>query len=285
MYKILFAITILSTSLNVFSQNKSSEGLSEYLVSIQLNDNSKISGVLSTREGQSDPTVLVVLLPGHPSVVRPIMVENGKVTKMNLSGNFLLRARRQLINNDIATLIVDCRDSSAIGDECPESYMASKDRFDDLSLIVKEARKKFLNIKKVWLLSTSFGTVTSSHIPKEKFNEYAGIIHTSTINNSQKYSTQYGVKYDEIKVPQLFVHHINDACTVSRYDGIAQISEKFKMPLYTITGDKKRVDEKISADPCNAFSPHGFKGVEVQVMQLIRKAILEGIGSSASFEF
>ena len=278
-------VLLLLISPNCFSQGKASDGLSEKLVSVSLSENSKLNGVLSLKEGTSSPAVLVVLLPGHPAVIKPIVVEGNKVVKMSMSGNFLLRARRQLINSEIATLAVDCRESFAIGDECPESYMASKSRFDDFSIINNEVRKDQPSIKKVWQLGTSFGTVTSSHIPKERFAEYSGVIHTSTINNASKYSTQYGVKYDEIAIPQLFIHHANDACAVSKYEGILDIAQKAKIPLYTILGDKKRADEKISAESCNAFSPHGFKGIEVQVMQLIRKAITEGIQQSTSFEY
>jgi alpha/beta superfamily hydrolase len=152
-------------------------------------------------------------------------------------------------------------------------------------MIIQEAKKELPSLKKVWLLSTSFGTVTSSHIPKERFSEFSGIVHTSTINNTSKYSTQYDVKYADITIPQLFVHHAHDLCSNSRYEGLLDIAQKAKIPLYTIASEKKRADEKISVDPCNAFSPHGFKGVEAQVMQLIRKAILEGIQPSGIFEF
>lgn len=284
MHKLLGFFLFL-ISLSAFGQGKASDGLSEKLISVSLSDKSSLQGVLSVKEGASNPSVLVVLLPGHPAVVRPITLQGGKVEKMAISGNFLLRARRQLINPDIATLVVDCKESPAIGDECPEAYMASKERFDDLDVIIKAVKQELKSVKKVWLLSTSFGTVTSSHIPKERYSEYSGIIHTSTINQTHKYSTQYDVKYEQITTPQLFIHHAGDACSVSRYEGLLGIAQKAGIPLYTIAGDKKRSDEKISVDPCNAFSPHGFKGIEVQVMQLIRKAILEGMQASNTFEF
>lgn len=268
-----------------FAQTKASEGLKETLVSVKPTPESSLNAVISIRENStSPPTKLVVLLPGHPAILNAV-VENEKVVKSSLSGNFLVRARRQLIDNNIVTVLVDCRLDKNVGAECPEEYMGSRARHDDIKLVTDEARKIFPTLDEIWLVGTSFGTVTTSKIPPEYQSRYAGVIHTSTINFSKFIRSMSGVKYDDIKIPQLFIHHKDDICGSSKYSGIEGIASDFKIPLYTVSGDKKREDEKISSNPCDAFTPHGYKGIEAGVMKLIQSAVIGGIGSSNNFEF
>ena len=101
------------------------EGLTEELVSVALDTNRQQAGVYSVRAGTSNHTRLAVLLPGYPSVVRPI-VENGAIVRSKLNGNFLIRSRRFLADESIATLIVDCHSES--GDYCSAAYQSSQDR-------------------------------------------------------------------------------------------------------------------------------------------------------------
>jgi alpha/beta superfamily hydrolase len=282
MKNILILYSLICIWGTAFAQNKASEGLKEKLYSINLNDDGKVNAVLSQKEGSDSPTVLVVLLPGHPAVVRA-EIENGKVTKTSLNGNFLIRARRHLISKDIATLILDCRTSN--GFECSEIYMASSKRFEDLRTVLKAVRSEMPSISKVWLMGTRFGTVTSSHLPKEYEKDFVGVINTSTINFSQSYQSMNGLKYDEIKIPQVFIHHELDNCIQSKYAGILEISKKYKIPLYTIAGEKPNSDQKVSSNPCEAFTPHGFRGIERDVMLLIQTTIMNGIGSSQKFTY
>lgn len=285
MFKVSIAIALFFYSTIVIAQAKASEGLNEVLIKVNPTPYSSLSGVVSVRENSTtDPSILVMLVPGHPSILNAEVID-GKIVTSLLSGNFLVRARRQLINDNIVTILVDCRLDKNTGTECPEDYMGSSERHDDIKLLTNQAKILFPSIRDVWLVGTSYGTVTTSKIPLAYQSRYSGVIHTSTINYSKTFRSMYGVKYDEIKIPQLFIHHKDDNCGSSKYTGILGISEQYKVPLYTVVGDKKREDEKISNNLCDAFTPHGFKGIEVGVMKLIQSAITEGIKISETFEF
>ena len=52
------------------------QGLQEELISVDLEKGAKQVGVFSIRTGSANHSLLAVLLPGSPSVVRPV-VENG----------------------------------------------------------------------------------------------------------------------------------------------------------------------------------------------------------------
>ncbi len=88
-------------SCNLFAQNipTHAEGLNEELISVQLRDGVRQEGVLSLKKGFNHPSKLAVILPGYPSVVRPV-VENKAMVSSKLNGNFLIRARRFLVKNE-----------------------------------------------------------------------------------------------------------------------------------------------------------------------------------------
>jgi hypothetical protein len=247
------------------------EGLKEELVSVDLSDSRKQVGVYSTRIGADTPTRLAVLLPGSPSVVRPV-VENGVMTSSRLSGNFLIRARRHLIDESVASLIVDCQSES--GDSCAGSYQASRLRQEDVDRLIAEVKRRVPSISEVWLVGTSMGTISSSFMPTYNTTGYAGAIHTATISTAYAknfYRELLDFDYRKSSVPQFFIHHINDPCGVTTYASTKSIAEKFNLPLITVSGSSG-----VQGPACAAQTEHGFKGREKEVMSAITAIINTG---------
>jgi predicted alpha/beta hydrolase family esterase len=247
------------------------QGLKELLVVVDLTDTKKQAGVYSTKAGVDKPTKLAVLLPGNPSVVRPV-VENGSMVSSKLTGNFLIRARRWLSDESIATLVVDCHSESS--DECTSSYQASKERQQDVQKLINEVRKQVPSINEVWLVGTSMGTVSSAFMPTYDSAAYAGAIHTATITEpyaKHSYRELGGFDYKKAKIPQFFIHHKNDPCTLTTYSSAKSISQKFNLPLITVTGGSD-----FEGHPCKALTEHGFKGKEKDVMKAIAEIINTG---------
>ena len=137
---VLFTV-LITVSVSSIAQNipEHAQGLNEELVSVDLSDKKKQVGVYSIKKGSSNPTKLAVLLPGYPSVVRPV-VENGVMTGSKLNGNFLIRSRRFLVDESVASLIVDCQSES--GDYCAGNYQASKQRQEDVDQLISEVKKR-----------------------------------------------------------------------------------------------------------------------------------------------
>lgn len=247
------------------------EGLSEQLVTIELDKGRTQSGVLSIRIGTTQHTRLVVLLPGHPSVVRPI-VEGGVMTSSRLTGNFLIRARRFLPDHSIATLVVDCHSDS--GDECSNSYQISKEREADVQKLIGLVLEKTPSIKQVWLVGTSAGTLSSSFMPVHNPLAYAGAIHTASITDPYVrglYRELVDFDYNKAQIPQYFIHHRDDPCFVTPYHRAKLISEKFERPMISVSGGSG-----FQGDACGAYSQHGFRGKEKEVMTLIGNIVKTG---------
>jgi pimeloyl-ACP methyl ester carboxylesterase len=247
------------------------QGLTEELVSVTLTGDAKQVGVYSTRKGVDKPTKLAVLLPGAPSVVRPV-VDGGVMTDSRLTGNFLVRARRFLVGDDVASLIVDCRSDS--GDDCSSRYQASRQRQDDVDSLIAVVKSRVPSIIEVWLVGTSMGTLSSSFMPVHNPAGYAGVIHTATITNPYAkgaYRELIGFDYKQAAIPQFFIHHVNDPCVLTPYSGARSIAERYNLPLITVSGGAG-----LQGAPCEAFSEHGFRGRERDVMNAAAAIIKSG---------
>jgi hypothetical protein len=245
--------------------------LSEELISVDLSGDRKQVGVYTTSSTSKNPTRLAVLLPGYPSVVRPV-VENGAMTNSRLSGNFLIRSRHFLVDETIASLIVDCQSDS--GDYCTSTYQASKQRQEDVDKLIAEVKRRTPSIAEIWLIGTSMGTISSSFMPIHNPSGYAGAIHTASITEPyarNSYRELGGFNYTKTGVPQYFVHHAADPCYLTTYSGAKSIADKYKVPLITVTGGSD-----FKGNACNAFTEHGFRGKEKDVMRNIGEIIKTG---------
>ena len=268
---------VLSICKPSYSQNipEHAQGLSEELISVDLTENKKQVGVYSTKIGYDKPTKLAVLLPGSPSVVRPV-VENGVMTSSKLTGNFLIRARRFLIEENVASLIVDCQSES--GSYCASYYQASKQRQEDVDKLIQEVKKRTPSINAVWLVGTSMGTISSAFMPIHNAEGYAGSIHTAGITDpyaNGSYRELGGFDYKKITIPQFFVHHRNDPCALTTYPSAKSIAEKFNVPLISVSGGSD-----FRGRPCEAFTEHGFRGKEKEVMNFLAEIIKTGKAST-----
>jgi hypothetical protein len=268
-----FFITALIQPLSASAQHvpAHAQGLKEELISVDLADGKKQVGVYSNKLGSEKPIRLAVLLPGYPSVVRPV-VDAGVMTSSKLNGNFLIRSRRFLVDENIASLIVDCQSES--GDYCSSSYQASKQRQMDVDKLIAEVRTRHPSITEIWLVGTSMGTVSSSFMPVHNPTGYAGAIHTASITEpyaKNSYRELGGFDYKKVATSQFFVHHAADPCYLTTYTGAQSITDKYKLPLVTVTGGGD-----FQGNACNAFTEHGFRGKEKEVMTAIGEIIKTG---------
>ena len=269
---VLFLISFFGISIS-FSQNipVHAQGLNEELITIELSAGITQSGVYSTKAGVQEPSKLAVLFPGYPSVVRPVVI-NGSMIESRQNGNFLIRSRRFLPDESIATLIVDCHSDSIT--VCSSRYQASKKRQEDVDKLINAVRTRTPSIREVWLIGTSMGTISSSFLPFYIPKGYSGAIHTASITEPNAFlSFKEMDKFDYSKPDgfHFFIHHANDPCHVTTYSGAKSITSKAGVPLITVFGGKD-----FQGASCQAFSQHGFRGKEEEVMAEIASIIKTG---------
>ncbi|BEI33177.1 hypothetical protein PHIN5_05450 [Polynucleobacter sp. HIN5] len=197
-----------------------------------------------------------------------------------LSGNFLIRSRRHLADESIAILTIDCQSES--GDVCSSSYQASNERQAHVQKLINEVKKRYPTIQEVWLVGTSMGTISSSFMPTYAPRAYTGAIHTAAITEPyarNSYRELINFDYKKSGAPQFFIHHKDDPCYLTTWSGAKSISDKYGVPLITVFGGSN-----FQGNPCNAFTEHGFRGKELEVMQTIREIILTGTSKNSEIK-
>ncbi len=276
---LLIALLLLSNTSNAQQLPNASDGLQEELITVDLDKDAKQTGLFSIKSGSKNHSRLAVLIPGYPSVFRPA-VENGVMISTKLSGNFLIRSRRHLADESIAILTIDCQSES--GDICSSSYQASNERQVHVQKLINEVKKRYPTIQEVWLVGTSMGTISSSFMPAYAPRAYAGAIHTAAITEPyarNSYRELINFDYKKSGAPQFFIHHKDDPCYLTTWSGAKSISDKYGVPLITVFGGSN-----FQGNPCNAFTEHGFRGKELEVMQTIREIILTGTSKNSEIK-
>ena len=102
----------------------------------------------------------------------------------------------------------------------------------------------------------------------------AGAIHTASITDPYARGTYRelgGFDYKKSTVQQFFVHHANDPCALTTYPSAKSIAEKYAIPLITVTGGSG-----FQGGACEAFTEHGFRGKEKEVMNAMTAIIKSG---------
>lgn len=210
--------------------------------------------VLVSRDGAREPVAAAVLFNGGGGAV-------GLLTRIPRPGaNFLVRSRARFVSEGVATAVIDTpTDLSSMSD----GYRMGRRHADDVARVVAELERRFPG-KPVFLVGTSRGTVSAAYAGAALGERVAGVVLTSSVFNMTRGGHGLmGFDWSGLKPRLLFVHHVDDACVATPY-GMARHLSGPERPLVSVHGgDVPR------SEPCEAFSAHGFLGVEGPVVQAI----------------
>ena len=182
----------------------------------------------------------------------------------DLPGNFLVRARRFLNSAQTFTVLVDCPSDRI--ERCDDAYRSSAEHVADIAAVVDAVQREF-RAQQVYIAGTSYGTVSTSFLARGLGPRIAGAVHTATLTDPQRPRNAHGqpmrdFDWSQATVPQLFVHHRDDPCGVTRYDSV--VARRRDVPLITVEGAAN-----VRGEPCTAFTQHGFVGRERDTMRAI----------------
>ena len=190
------------------------------------------------------PKYVVILFPGGSGIVDP-RLEGGRLV-YGLKGNFLIRSRHLIVDGDFATVTTN----STSSEERIQAVL------DDLARRFPQAR--------IYLMSTSNGSIASVDLAGYLADKTAGGIHTSSRGHIYSFDAR---KY---KNRHLVVHHKNDGCRVTPYSAALASHERFGNELITMEGGTP------VGDPCEARGYHGFNGIERETIDAIKQWIRRG---------
>lgn len=210
---------------------------------------------LPTRPGVTQPVFLAAVASPKASVI--LFPGNGGVVAQ-VRNNFLVRVGPRFVAAGMTVALFDApSDRVASGMWAP--FRSSAEHATDIAAVV--ALLKSRAPAPVWLIGTSMGTVSAAEgavtIGPPRI---AGVVLTSTVWQGGILS----VALDQIRVPVLVVHNRDDGCRDSPYGdvsfGMARMQGAPVKELLTVSGGLQR------GDPCEGRSPHGFFGIEEQVV-------------------
>ena len=210
--------------------------------------------VLTPRPGVTE-SVFLTIVPGATRNV--ILFTGGQGGYRNAGNNFVLRIQGQLTQAGFNIAAPEVPSDFPGG--MSFNFRIGPDHAIDIAAII-DLMKQRADLP-VWLVSTSNGTLSAASIAARIGPpRVAGIVLTSSV-----WQRLPGfVKLDQIQVPTLLIHNRDDGCRESPYDkaeaGLAALAHAPARELITVSGGISR------SDACQAMSPHGYLGIETQVV-------------------
>ncbi len=186
-------------------------------------------------------------------------------------GNFLVRTRRLFASEGLLVAVVD-----APSDRQSPPYLSGfrqkSEHVADIEAVIAWVRKQAK--VPVWLVGTSRGTQSAAYVATQLGGSDGpdGLVLTSTILTDNKSRPVPAMPLDKLRIPVLVVHHEQDGCRHCSFRDVPSLMDKLsgapKKQLLSFKGGTNR------GDPCEAFSYHGFNGIEREVVAQIATWIL-----------
>jgi len=173
--------------------------------------------------------------------------------------NFLVRSRGLFAERGVLTAVIDVpTDLDRLGDV----QRMSERHADDVRALVAELRRRHPALP-VYLVGTSRGTVSAAYAGARLGDAVAGVVVTASVFNATRGGPGLSAfDWSTIRTRLLFVHHVDDACVATPYAMARRVAAG--RTLVSVRGG-----EAPRSGPCEAFSAHGFLGVEVPVVEAI----------------
>lgn len=187
------------------------------------------------------PSYVIILFPGGNGVMNPHM--EGEKLVYQFKGNFLIRARKFIVDHEFATVATNSTQSS-----------------ERIQAIIDDLKNRF-PAAQIYLMGTSNGTFDTMALAGYLSDKIAGEIHTSSLKgiaafNAKKYLNRH-----------LVVHHRHDSCVATPFSAAQASHDSYGNELIAMEGG-------ISVgDPCEAFAYHGYNGIENATIDAIKKWI------------
>jgi pimeloyl-ACP methyl ester carboxylesterase len=198
--------------------------------------------------GVAHPAASLILFPGNFGLIRAVR------------GNFLIRVVPNFVALDFNVAVADAPSDQPNG--MPDAFRMSEAHATDIAAVVAFLRQRAA--VPVWLVGTSRGTISAASIGVRLGPpRVAGVVLTSTV----WLQGIPQVPLEQLRVPTLIVHNRNDGCQASPFGaaaaGLGRLSAAPTKELIAVAGGRSR------SAACEAQSPHGYYGIEDQVVPLI----------------
>lgn len=206
--------------------------------------------------GPANPRAIVFMFAGGDGTVA-FNVAN-QIAHMN--SNFLLRTQPLWLAQGLAFATLGST-SSLMGKRQTQAYAETIGRAVDFVRGRANAQ--------VWLVGTSMGSIAAANGAAHLPGRIAGVVFTSSVAAPNRASgeTVFDSDLGAIAVPALIVANRGDTCPSAGPGFAPQILAALaRSPRKEIIYVESH---ELRSDPCEALSPHGYLGIEAEIVQRI----------------
>jgi hypothetical protein len=227
---------------------------------IQLPTRPGVTQSLFFVSASASPSWVVVLFAGDDGNVS---VSEGGPARMQ--SNFVVRTAGYWTDHGDAYAIFDAPSDHAGG--MLDTFRLSADAETDVGTAVSELRRRYPSAK-VALIGTSRGTVTVGNVLKRHPELVDAFVLTSPVTQANRLQVGLsGLNWKGTGARVLVLANENDVCQVSPADASKQLAADNGFDFISVVSKMGGGDRK---SDCKSQSPHGFLGIETQVLDRIR---------------
>jgi predicted alpha/beta-fold hydrolase len=215
----------------------------------------------------SNPPWVVVLFAGGDGAIG--LRGSGAV---RMSANFLVRTARYWPQQGDASALFDAPSDESTGME--DTFRLSDAAQQDVAAAVAELRKRYPS-SKIALIGTSRGTITVGNVLKRSPALADAYVLTSPVTVAKDgQSGLSGMSWEGIHARVLVLSNEHDGCIVSPFDVAKRIADANRFDFIAVSSTNGAENRRAQ---CGAESPHGYLGIDQQVLDTIRGWLGAGI--------
>jgi hypothetical protein len=202
------------------------------------------------------PEAAALLFPGSYGNIY-LRVEDGKVRPSRPARS------REFARNAILPVVVDAPSDRAV---LSPHFRESAAHLLDVRAVLGEVKRRYPGLP-VFVVGSSSSTISVAHLALALESEIAGVVFAASVfywHGGGHNPRPMLVAFDwwKIRIPLLFVHHLQDSCGDTPYREAARLAQWF--PLITVSGGKHG-----QGSPCQGQSAHAFYGREAETVDAI----------------
>jgi hypothetical protein len=239
---------------------------SEQIVTVAVR-NYTISGLVTRLRDAKAFRHGVALFPGRPGIMR-LRAEDGQL-RFGLGGNFLVRSRGHWVDDETLVVVVD-----APSDQWAtflQDFRETPRYGADVAALLNEIARRF-GVEDWTFVGNSEGSVSAVHAARMNPGLARRVILTSSVFPASRNGPGLSrVAWEDLSAALLWVHHENDPCAFTPYRDAQRFAEQTRSPLVTVRGGGPS-----RGGACEAFSAHGFVGIESETVAAMRSWVKTG---------
>jgi len=230
-------------------------------------DGNPISGLVTHLQGAKTFKHGIALFPGYPGIMR-LREEDGQ-PRFEMRGNFLVRSRRHWLDEETLVVVVDAPyDQWA---SFTQQFRESPRYGMDVRALLDEVDRRH-KVADWTFVGTSEGSVSAFHAARMNPALARRVILTASLFKSTRNGPGLSaVNWADLTAGLLWVHHEDDPCAYTSYEAAQEFSQRTRRPLLTVRGGGPG-----RGPACEAYTAHGFVGVESRTVLAMRAWVKTG---------